>query len=172
MQSGSHMAGSGRDGEGGAAIEQVRRRVVGLAVKLVWRRDDAEDLAQEAFRLAAAAGVSPGEERFVPWLLRTVGNLCLNHRRRKTRWVPLEWHLERPPGRAAEDRAETAERLERVREAVAALPDRQRLALVLRTMEQMSYEAIASVMELSVPAVRTHVHLARRRLIELLGEDE
>lgn len=172
MQSESRMAGPRRAGEGGAAIEQFRRRVVGLAVKLVWRRDDAEDLAQEAFRLAAASGISPGEGRYLPWLLRTVGNLCLNHRRRGRRQVPLEGHQAESSGGDAVDRLETAERLDRVRNAVAALPDQQRLALVLRTMEQMSYEEIASVMELSVPGVRTHVHLARRKLVELLGEDE
>lgn len=154
----------------GDPLEQIRRRLVRLAVKLVWHREDAEDIAQEAFRIAAAAGVSPGEDRFLPWMIRTVSNLCLNQRRRR-KTESLEPYLERASGDSPDELAGHAERLERVRGAIGKLPDQQRVALVLRTMEQMSYEEVARVMELSAGAVRTHVHLARQRLAAMLGED-
>lgn len=146
-------------------IDAIRRRLIGLAVKLVWNRDDAEEIVQEGWRIALERGVGPGEARFGPWMHRTVSNLCLSHRR-KRRMAALPDDL----GGGAESggRAERGERLERLRLALERLPEQQRLAIVLRTMESMDYEAIAGIMELSEEAVRTHVHLARRRLAELM----
>lgn len=151
-----------------ALFAALRRRLVGIAAKLLWRRDDAEDIAQEAFRIAAAGGPGPSEAGYEPWVLRTVINLCLNERRRK-RPEPLADWME-PGGDESPDAiAARAERLERAREAIGKLPDQQRVALTLRAMEGMSYEEAAAVMAISPAAVRTHVHLARRRLVEMLG---
>ncbi len=152
-------------------VSQVRARLVRLAVKLVWNRDDAEEIAQEAFRLCLDKGMAPADPAFVPWLLRTVGNLCMN-RRRARRFGPLEPWLERAPTESPSVFAERAERLSRVRAAIDELPEQQRLALVLRTMDGLNYEEIATVMELSVAAVRTHVHLARRRLMQKTGDSD
>ena len=63
-----------------------------------------------------------------------------------------------------------SQRLERLRADMEQLPDQQRIALVLRGMEGLDYEAIAEIMELSPAAVRTHVHLARKRLLSQAGE--
>jgi RNA polymerase sigma-70 factor (ECF subfamily) len=140
---------------------------VRLAVKLVWNRDDAEELVQDAFRLALADGVNAADDRFGPWMWRTVSNLCLNHRRRR-RPEPLEEAAQLPAFNRPDARLAEIEELDRLRLAVERLPDQQRLAIVLRTMEQMDYAQIASVMEISESAVRAHVHNARKQLAVLM----
>jgi RNA polymerase sigma-70 factor, ECF subfamily len=152
-----------------ATIKDLRRRLTGYAVKLVWNRPDAEEVVQEAFKLALSGGPAFSEERFAPWMFRTVGNLCQNLRRRRKPEPLMPW-LDPAHTAAPEARMERAEQFERLREGLEGLPQQQRMALVLRTMEQMEYSRIAEIMELSIAAVRTHVHLARERLIEMLGD--
>ena len=103
-------------------------------------------------------------------MFRTVGNLCLNHRRR-TKPEPLADWIDPPHEATPEMAAQQVEQLTRLREAIGQLPQQQRLALTLRTMEQMTYSDIANVMQLSKSAVRAHVHLGRRRLADLIGDD-
>lgn len=150
-------------------LDELRRRMVRLAVKFVWNRDDAEELVQEAFKIAASGGPGIGEYRFGPWMVRTVTNLCLNHRR-KRKPEPLQSWMDPPLEDGPVETVERTERLERLRTAIDRLPPQQRAALVMRTMQQMAYEEIAQVMELSVSAVRAHVHLARQRLAGWVGE--
>ena len=124
--------------------------------------------------VAMTSGQRLPHERYGPWMMRVVANLCLNERRRH-RPEPLGDRLEMPaangPQTAPDERAERVEQLERLRRAIGKLPEQQRIALVLRTMEQMDYLDVAEVMGLSVPAVRSHVHFARRRLAELMGAE-
>jgi RNA polymerase sigma-70 factor (ECF subfamily) len=150
-------------------MNELRRRLIRYAAKLVWNRQDAEEVVQEAFKLALSGGPAFSEERFAPWMFRTVGHLSLNLRRRH-RPEPLAPWLDVEQAAAPEGRMDRAEQFERLRRAVELLPEQQRTALVLRTMEQMDYPKIAEIMELSVSAVRTHVHLARERLIGILGD--
>jgi RNA polymerase sigma-70 factor (ECF subfamily) len=153
-----------------AGLEALRRRLVQFAIKIVWNRDDAEEIVQEAFRLAATKGVAIRDVAFGPWMARTTANLAMNLRRRR-RPEPMLESIEPASGDTPATRAERAERLERVRSAIESLPPRQRLAITLRTMEQMDYAGVAAIMECSEAAARTHVHLARSRLAELLTED-
>jgi RNA polymerase sigma-70 factor, ECF subfamily len=152
-------------------MDDLRRRLVRYTVKLVWNRQDAEEVVQEAFKLALSGGPAFSEERFAPWMFRTVGHLSQNVRRRRKPEPLVPW-LEGGPAAAPEARMERAAQFERLRRGIDRLPEQQRMALVLRTMEQMDYPRIAEIMELSVSAVRTHVHLARERLIEMLGNEQ
>ena len=162
MSEGEHDAPTDR-------LDELRLGMVRLAVKFVWNRDDADELVQEAFKIAVARGPRTGEERFGPWMVRTVTNLCLNHRR-KRKPEPLQAWMDVPMEGGPAEAAERAERLERLRVAVDRLPPQQRAALVMRTMQQMDYKEIAEAMELSASAVRAHVHLARQRLAGWVGE--
>lgn len=145
-------------------VSAWRSRLVALAMKLVWNRDDAEELAQEALMRAIVKQIPAGDPSYGPWLMRTVANLALNHRRHRKAERLNEAALQRVGGGNEHDRA-ALQRIERVRMDMAHLPDQQRIALVLRAMEGLEYEAIAEIMEISPAAVRTHVHLARKRLL-------
>lgn len=148
---------------GAAALAVLRRRLLGLAVKLIWNRDDAEDIVQEAFRLVLKRGPALTDAGLAPWAWRTVTLLCLN-RRRSRRVEPLGEWIEPPTSPQTDDAVERSERLERLRSLIEELPDQQRLAVVLRLMEGLSYEEVAGIMGISSAAARTHVHLARARL--------
>lgn len=155
--------------EAASTLAAWRTRLVALAMKLVWNRDDAEELAQEAFVRATVKRVSAADPSYGPWLMRTVANLCVNHRR-KRKTEPLNEMMLQQSGTSASQDRDDLQRLEKLRMDMEQLPDQQRIALVLRGMEGLDYEAIAEIMELSPAAVRTHVHLARKRLLFQAGE--
>lgn len=163
---GRHSAAGGRERE----VARLRARLMGYAAKFLWNRHDAEEVVQDAFKEAVKAGLAISEERALPWMFRTVGNLCRNLRRKKRPEVLAEW-VEPSTASTPGSAIQRAEELERLRAAVEELPEQQRTAIVLRTMERMEYAQVAEIMELSVAAVRTHVHLARRRLAEVLGRE-
>jgi len=147
----------------------ARARLVRFAVKLLWNRADADEVVQEAMALAVQKGAAAEGAHLDAWLTRTVAHLCLNRRRRRTAASLNDAALlasGAPPDRLAQRREE----LQRLRDAIACLPDRQRIAITLRAMEHQDYAEIARTMNLSEPAVRTHVHLARQRLAERLRE--
>ena len=152
-----------------AALAAWRTRLIALAMKLVWNRDDAEELTQEAFVRATVKRIALTDPCLGPWLMRTVANLCVNHRRRKRPEPLTEVTLQRAGVGDAQNR-DDAQRLDKLRTDMENLPEQQRIALVLRGMEGLEYEAIAEIMELSPAAVRTHVHLARKRLLTHAGE--
>jgi RNA polymerase sigma factor (sigma-70 family) len=148
----------------------IRARLVGLAVKLLWNRDDAEEIVQETFALGLQKMIAVHETRSMPWMLRTVSNLAMN-RRRKSKACSLNEFVD-PAVEDRQDRLEVAERLGQLRERILALPDQQRLALTLKMLEQREYGEIAEIMQISVSAARTHVHLARQSLMRSMGGGE
>jgi len=148
-------------------LETIRRRLVRLALKLIWNRDDAEEIVQDAFHAALKGGPGPEEARFEPWMVRTVSFLCLNRRRKKRPEALADW-MDVSHGSTADQAAAKSAELERLRQAIEKLPDQQRLALVLRMMEQLDYERISEIMQTSASAVRANVHLARRKLVGLM----
>lgn len=152
-----------------AVLEDIRRRLVRYAVKLVWNRADAEEIVQEAFKIAVSKAMSVEDESFAAWMFRTTGNLCLNFRRRRTPEALADWVGE-SRGRTPLESAADAERLERLRATIAELPQQQRIAVTLRHIEQFAYRDVAEIMAISESAARAHVHQGRRRLADTLRE--
>ena len=133
-------------------------------------RDTAEDLAQDVFLSAwkAAPSYEP-RAKVRTWLLRMATNACLNYRRRGRlrRAVSLadEAHAEiAGEGPEPPDAAKTRERATEVRQAVAALPPRQRAAIILRHFQGLAYAEIAEVLGISVSAVESMLFRARQTL--------
>ncbi|MFO0811179.1 MAG: sigma-70 family RNA polymerase sigma factor [Gemmataceae bacterium] len=133
----------------------------------------AEDLTQETFTRALARWTSfhPGSN-LRAWLLRIATNACFDDRRRRKRAkvVPLseepagaDWHPTR--------RLETAERAEVVRAALATLTEQTRLVFHLRAVEGLSFREIAEVAGTTEQGARWHMHQARTKLLDILGED-
>ena len=158
-----------RDGKPRAFETLVERH--GKDVYAVCRRfardaHEAEDLAQEVF-LKAYRGLSRfrGESSFRTWLFRITVNAGRSWIARR---VPQEVAI--PPGEA-EPEAGTSDELERLRRAIAKLPDSQRMALSLRAFGGLAYEEVAQVLNMTPASVRVTVSLARKALAEQLGED-
>jgi len=153
-------------------------------------RASAEDLAQEAFlRVARARDRYEPTAKFSTWLHRILFRMATNDRTRN-RWrraVPIAASRDRDPRDvalpepASEPGADPAagasltELRERVRAAVAALPEPQRTALLLHRFEGCSYEEVGATLGLSMPAVKSLLFRARdnvkQRLEPLLREE-
>ncbi len=165
-----------RAGDREAFAEIVREHypaVRGTAFRLVGNPEDAEDLAQECFvRAFRALRFFRGDSPLSAWLRRIVTHLARDRFRReqRTRSVPIpsgefEPHTESGPTTAASGR----EFALLLREALQRLPENLRIALLLRTREELSYEEIASAMGYTPATCRTQVMKARRALLRALA---
>jgi RNA polymerase sigma-70 factor (ECF subfamily) len=160
-------------GDGPACAALVDRhlgRIVALGWRMLGSRAEAEDIAQEVFlRLwQNAAAWRPGGARLATWLHRVAVNLCLDRLRRR-REVGLEAAGDPDsgaphPGSGMQSRAV----VDRVQAALAALPERQRLAIVLCHFQDLGNAEAATVMEIGVDALESLLARGRRRLRELL----
>jgi len=146
-------------------------RLLGFAALMLADRTEAEDVTQEAMlRLwRMAPGWQQGGARVSTWLYRVVSNLCLD-RLRKSRPRGLEEVAEpedAAPGAVA--RLIEADRMLALDRALAALPDRQRQAVVLRHIEGLTNPEIAAVMDIGVEAVESLVARGKKGLTALLS---
>ncbi|WP_175689916.1 RNA polymerase sigma factor [Burkholderia anthina] len=148
-------------------------RLLALATRMLGDRTEAEDVAQETFLRIwhHAPRWREGEARFDTWLHRVVLNLCYD-RLRGRREEPVDTLPEVPdtqPEPAAH--AELRSRDARVRDALAALPPRQREALVLQYYQDMSNLEAANLMGITVDALESLLARARRNLRARLAGD-
>ena len=145
-------------------------RAVALARRILGNGADAEDVAQEAMlRVWTNAPRWQPLALFRTWLTRIVVNLCLD-RKRKVPFAALEAAgdiVDPAPDAAAQQEAGDAERL--VDQAIAALPDRQRAAIVLTYREGLSNAQTAEVLDTTVKAVETLLVRAKQNLRDALG---
>ena len=178
-----------KEDDAGAFEELVRRyqaRLVRLMHHIGPRHDLAEDLSQETFLRVyrARKRYEPGA-KFSTWLFTIAGNVARNAarsagRRQEVSEVDAPQHgdssdAQLPTAGAMEASglmptrlAEGSERAEIVRAAVAALGERQRMALILSRFENMSYAEIAETMDLTPKAVKSLLSRARVNLKEIL----
>jgi len=162
------------NGDPGAARALTLRltpRVLGFAARMLSDRTEAEDVAQEAMlRLwRMAPGWQQGEARVATWLYRVASNLCLDRlRRSRPRGLgDVAEPEDTTPGVVA--RMIEADRVLALDKALAALPDRQRQAVVLRHIEGLSNPEIAAVMDIGVEAVESLVARGKKGLAALLS---
>jgi len=160
------QAGAGDQRAFRTLVARHLSRVLSLARRMTGNVAEAEDVAQEAFLRAwqKAAVWHAGEARFSTWLYRVVVNLCLDRRRRKPT-TPLEAAGDPlDPAPSVELRLVEDQRTRIVAVALAALPDRQRAALVLSYYEELSNAAAAEILGVSVSALESLLVRARKAL--------
>jgi RNA polymerase sigma-70 factor (ECF subfamily) len=162
-------------------VRQYERRVYGLLLRLIGRRDEAEDLAQEVFvQVFKAIGAFRGEAKLSTWIFRIAINLSKNRtkylaRRRADSQDSFEGAGEEIPLDGAKDGALTAiarpdelvsgMQLEAIVErAIAALEPEFREVLILRDVEDMTYDEIAEITGLADGTVKSRIHRARAQL--------
>jgi RNA polymerase sigma-70 factor (ECF subfamily) len=154
-----------------AFVREYQDMVFATAVRLLANPAEAEDIAQtvflRAFERFASIVASPTA---AGWLKTVTTNLCLNHLSRyRARWqffsesdgVDFAATLAAP---AAVDAVETRSTHERLERAVHALPDHQRVPLVLFHFEDMTYKEIAAALGISLAKVRMDIHRGREAL--------
>jgi RNA polymerase sigma-70 factor, ECF subfamily len=155
-------------------VERHQRLVVGTVARMLGSNSDVEDIAQQVFvRVWKSAKRYVPRAKFTTWLLKITRNLVFNELRRRSRHaqVPLQVEREDEERPIKDERAiaPDAALLEQelqgaIETAIARLPETQRLAVVLRRYDELSYEEIADVLDQSVPAVKSLLFRARTEL--------
>src|SRR5438876_1818703 len=155
-------------------VERHQALVAGTVARMLGSNSDVEDIAQQVFiRVWKSARRYVPRAKFTTWLLKITRNLVFNELRRTKRraQVPLESEAsaDEPALKDESNPAPDASLLEvelrkAIEEAIMHLPETQRMAMVLRRYEQLSYEQIAEVLDLSVPAVKSVLFRARTEL--------
>jgi RNA polymerase sigma-70 factor (ECF subfamily) len=171
-------------------IIRYQRQAVAVSFRLLGNTQDALEVTQDAFLKGfSSLKTLQKPEAFGGWLMRIVSNLSLNFRRsRKLRsQLPLDDALgptdsqqsEAGTGGGSEWMArddDPAHRLvseemgKRLQEALGQLPEKQRLAIVMFTIEELPQKQVAEALGCSVEAVKWHVFQGRKRLKELMKE--
>lgn len=170
--------GAGDHGAFRELVERYQDSVVGTVTRMLGNASDAEDISQQVFlRVWRNARRYRPDAKFTTYLFTITRNLVFNESRRRGRKkeVSIE-EREEDSHHQIEDsatRRPDAELLESelrsaIDAAIAALPETQRMAVVLRRYEQLSYEEIAAVLELSVSAVKSLLFRARTTLKDSL----
>jgi RNA polymerase sigma-70 factor (ECF subfamily) len=165
-------------------VQKYRRPMVNFMFRMAHNNAAAEDLAQEVFlRVYRSRESYEASAKFTTWLYRIATNLAVNHARdtrheRPENTVSLDepdqesGHTLDLPDRtpSAEDAIVRRERVAAIRQRVQALPERQRIAVVMHKYQQMEYRQIADVLKLSESATKSLLFRAYETLREQLKE--
>jgi RNA polymerase sigma-70 factor (ECF subfamily) len=161
-------------------IERHQSLVAGTVARMLGSNSEVEDIAQQVFiRVWKSAGRYTPRAKFTTWLLKITRNLVFNELRRTRRraHVPIqtESEAEEIPLKDETNPMPDASLLENelqeaIEKAITELPERQRMALVLRRYEELNYEQIAEILDLSVPAVKSILFRARTELRSRLSK--
>jgi len=167
-------------------IEKHQGAVYGTISKMLGDPVEAQDLAQQVFvRVYRAAGSYRATAQFKTWMFTIVRNLVFNEHRRRSRatLVPLYapenentgtgsagYELPDTANKTPGEDALRQEMMKAIDAAILALPEQQRLAIVLRRYDEFSYEQIAGILKTSVPATKSLLFRARETLRETLRD--
>jgi len=155
-------------------ITRYEKQIYGLAYRLTNNKHEAQDLGQEAFiKIYQSLNKYDQERPFFSWMYKVAVNQCYSIlRRKKEMETPLDSVLEFMPSEKEESFSPELyvlqeENKERIRQALNQLPDKYKMALILRFMEEMSYQDIAEAMEISLSAVESRIHRGKKLLHQI-----
>lgn len=156
-------------------VQRHQRFIFNLVFRMLQQYEEANEVTQETF-LAAWQGLAGfrGEARFSTWLYRIAYNCALKQLEQRKRDQALQLAIEKEQADqlSNEERISAAieahDRQTIVHEHLSALPDKYRIVLVLRHLQDMSYEEMAKVLTLPIGTIKTHLFRARNLLKERL----
>jgi RNA polymerase sigma-70 factor (ECF subfamily) len=163
----------------GALVQRHQDRVFNLAYQIVRNREDALDVAQDAFVKAFASLSSfKGEASITTWIHRIVVNLAIDCLRRRRRGesvayddrlaVPEDGETAPPAPDDPESVLEARQRQALLARGIEALPPAHRAVLILREIEGLRYEEIARAVGCNLGTVMSRLFYARRKLQKVL----
>lgn len=160
------------------AFEQLvvayRDQVFRLALRMCGSEADADEVAQEAFLSAWKALPNfRGESQFSTWLYQLTTHAAIDLMRREKRQIAAADITEvsaADPAPSPQQQAEQSEQREIVRDAILQLAPEQREVVVLRFMEELSYEEIGAVLKLPSGTVKSRLNRAKAQLKEILSK--
>lgn len=158
-------------------IEPLEGRIYAVALRMCGNREDAQDCMQESMiRIYRALSSFKGQSSFSTWIYRITMNTCLDElrRRKARRSTSLDTLLD--SGWSPTDETDTPERhaiqseqRRTLEHAIAELPEDMRAAVVLRDIQGLAYDEIASALNVNVGTVKSRISRGRERLREKLS---
>ena len=157
-------------------VERYQAQVYSVALRMVRRSEDAEDLTQETFvRMFRALSRYDPTRPFAAWLFTIASRLCIDHiRRRRVSPISLtqrereseeEYEIDvEDPGLKPDEAAVHAEESRRAADLIDSLPPHYRIVVILRHVQDLSYEEIAEALHLPLGTVKARIHRARSLL--------
>jgi RNA polymerase sigma-70 factor, ECF subfamily len=158
-------------------VNRHQASVLNLIYRLMGDRSKSEDLAQEAFlQVWRSAKTYQSKSKFTTWLYRICVNLCRNEIKSAQRKKWLQFFNNSPDSRHPENEdlldespnpegiLLARERNQQITNALQALPENQRIALILKRYDNLSYEEISRILGCSIPAVESLLVRAKRTL--------
>lgn len=166
-------------------VERYQRKAFSVAYGMIRNREDAMDIAQDAFiKVHRNLAHFKGDSSFYTWLYRIIVNLCIDHARKHGRVQSVDYddRLRRDeedidgdasimPSKLGTDPAKVLGRrelAEQMQAALDSLSEKHRIAIVLREVHGLSYEEMAEVMECSKGTVMSRLHHARKNMQQAL----
>jgi RNA polymerase sigma-70 factor (ECF subfamily) len=166
-------------------VNRHQASILNLIYRFIGDRTQAKDLAQEVFlRIWQSAKIYRPEAKFTTWIYRITVNLCFNELKsaRRKKWFSFNWSREdnehtleevlSDNAPSAEDLLLEKERSRQISDALQSLPDNQRMALLLKRYDGLSYQEIAEIIGCSVSAVESLLVRAKKTLQEKLKDYE
>ena len=161
----------------GELVERFQARLFNAMLHVVGSHDEAEDVVQDAFVQAyVKLDTFRGNSKFFTWIYRIAFNNALSRQRKKRNDLSIEQSRE-ITGSDPEDHNESpdepllrAERISMIHTALDMLTEEHRAILVLREMQDTSYEDIAAILDINIGTVRSRISRARNQLRTHLEE--
>jgi RNA polymerase sigma-70 factor (ECF subfamily) len=155
----------------GTLVERYDRAVYHLAYRTLHDVEEAKDATQEAFLKAYRAlhTFRPGA-KFSTWIFTIVYHACCDRLARRKRWSDAELPDRADPSAGPDLLAEASDDAHRLRAAIAALPEKYRTVITLFHLQGKQYEEIATVLDLPMGTVKTHLFRAKELLRKALGD--
>jgi RNA polymerase sigma-70 factor (ECF subfamily) len=161
-------------------LTRYRSAIYGLCYRMTRSAEDARDLGQEVFiKVFSLLDRYDESFPFSSWIFRIATNHCIDHlRRNRLRFLSLDGQtgpdgepMEMPipdKGPRPDDVIERSEAMARLEEVVAELPPHYKAIILLRHDQELSYEEIATVLDLPLGTVKARIHRARAMVQQML----
>jgi RNA polymerase sigma-70 factor (ECF subfamily) len=171
-----NQARAGNQASFSELVERYQVAVYNLCYRMLGQSEDAEDAAQEVFvRVYRQLGSYDPRHRFSTWVLSIASHYCIDQlRKRRLTLVPLEGIVNWARSRQAQPDEEVVdgEARDQMQHLLGKLPEKYRLALILRYWYDLSYAEIARVTSLPENTVKTRLHRARQMMAGLIKDEE
>lgn len=180
------LAKEGRESAFRELVRRYERPVFSLVYRLVRDRDTAEDLAQETFvKVLNNIERYRPEFKFSSWLFKIANNVAIDHLRKRnvdtvsldgSRWATSTEEMQATSVQAVDSSQSALEELESrelggaIERAIGSLRPEYRACILLRHVEDRSYEEIAATLDLPLGTVKTYIHRARHELRKALED--
>ena len=141
-----------------------------LALRITLNSQEAEDIVQDVIiKLWKQQSGGTHIDNLEAYTLRMVRNLALDRQRMKVNQTESIDGMDFSGTSSVEDSIEQDERISRIRQAMAQLPEKQRIAMQLRDFEGRSYKEIADIMEITEDQVKVNIFRARQTIRQLIS---